>query len=104
MSEADEGLQAERTVLAWRRTQLALTLVACLALRGLPQEGRMAMATLFLSLLVAHLICSGKQRCYARCRDGLAGRRASASVAATASLALGVAAIAAAGMTAILLP
>jgi uncharacterized membrane protein YidH (DUF202 family) len=59
----DPGLQAERTELAWRRTQLSLLVVACLALRD---------AQLLLGLLalgMALLLWSGQRNRY---RDSLA--------------------------------
>ena len=43
MAEHDRGLQAERTELAWRRTQISLVVIACLALRG-QQHGLVVLA------------------------------------------------------------
>lgn len=57
---ADAGLQAERTELAWRRTQLSLLVIACLALRG--QD----LAVLLIALTSAALLWLGQGRRYRR--------------------------------------
>jgi uncharacterized membrane protein YidH (DUF202 family) len=56
----DPGLQAERTELAWRRTQLSLLVVACLAMRGQDQ------AVTLLALVSAALLWLGQRRRYRR--------------------------------------
>ncbi|WP_068830880.1 DUF202 domain-containing protein [Pseudomonas sp. BMS12] len=54
----DPGLQAERTELAWRRTQLSLLVITCLALRD--QE----LAVTLLALGSAALLWLGQRRRY----------------------------------------
>ncbi|QEY62898.1 DUF202 domain-containing protein [Metapseudomonas lalkuanensis] len=56
----DPGLQAERTELAWRRTQLSLLVIACLALRG--QSPLLAV----LALATAAVPWLGQRRRYQR--------------------------------------
>ncbi|MFC9297360.1 DUF202 domain-containing protein [Streptomyces sp. NPDC057011] len=90
----DAGLQPERTRLAWRRTTLASSVVAVLALRqalrgsGGPVEvaGAAVIALVWLAFLrVAH----GRIRELAAGRPpGLAPRAAVAAVACTVALAL----------------
>lgn len=57
---SDPGLQAERTELAWRRTQLSLLVIACLALRG--QD----LAVLLVALASVALLWLGQRRRYRR--------------------------------------
>ncbi len=93
-TDRDAGLQPERTRLAWRRTTLASSVVAVLALRqtlrgaGAPAEvaGAAAIALIWLVFLwVAHR----RIRALAAGRPpGLAPRAALAAVACTVALAL----------------
>ncbi|MCX5197679.1 DUF202 domain-containing protein [Streptomyces sp. NBC_00249] len=90
----DAGLQPERTRLAWRRTTLACSVVAVLALRqalrgsgsAVEVAGAAVTALLWLAFLgVAH----GRIRALAAARPpGLAPRAASALVACTVALAV----------------
>lgn len=53
VSQADPGLQPQRTALAWSRTGLAVFVNALLALRAAAQSGQTLLAAVGIVLLVA---------------------------------------------------
>jgi uncharacterized membrane protein YidH (DUF202 family) len=63
----DEGLQPERTLLAWGRTLLAMLVASLFFLRWMPHHGRFAGGLIVLTLLGALLIWLSQRRRY-RCR------------------------------------
>lgn len=73
---SDPGLQAERTELAWRRTQLSLLVIACLALRGQEQ------VVTLLALGVAALLWLGQHHRYRNSLAMLRDERGSARLCA----------------------
>ncbi|CAI8789811.1 DUF202 domain-containing protein [Pseudomonas jessenii] len=70
---SDTGLQPERTLLAWRRTQMLLVLVACLALRCLQHHRWLMTGVVAMATLQALLIILEQGRSYGRARNGIAG-------------------------------
>lgn len=94
----DAGLQAERTVLAWRRTQLALLLLACLTLRCLGRLPWLAMGLCSLLLLGAWLLVAVQRRRYRRGQRALRGGQGAADPLAVIALAGGVALVALAAL------
>jgi hypothetical protein len=71
---SDTGVQPERTILAWRRTQMLLMLVACLALRCLQHHPWLMTGVIVVAALQAMLILLDQGRSYRRARDGIAGQ------------------------------
>ncbi|MAG66940.1 DUF202 domain-containing protein [Pseudomonas sp.] len=62
----DPGLQAERTQLAWARTQLSLLLVGCLALRWLHVESGQRLELALILVCLATALWSSQQHRYRR--------------------------------------
>ncbi|MFV0932983.1 DUF202 domain-containing protein [Pseudomonas jessenii] len=71
---SDAGLQPERTTLAWRRTQILLVLVACLALRCLHHHPLLMTGAAILAALLALAILFEQRRCYQRACLGIDGQ------------------------------
>lgn len=63
----DEGLQPERTLLAWGRTLLAMLVASLFFLRWMPHHGRFAEVLIALTLMAALAIWMSQRRRY-RCR------------------------------------
>jgi uncharacterized membrane protein YidH (DUF202 family) len=76
----DEGLQPERTLLAWGRTLLAMLVASLFFLRWMPHHGRFAGGLIALTLLGALLIWLSQRRRY-QCRvEGISRARFPADV------------------------
>lgn len=83
----DDGLQPERTLLAWGRTLLSMLVASLFLLRWLPIHGLLAVAMIGATLLAAVLIWLSQQHRY---RHRVAGMtRASLAPDAAAVLGLG---------------
>ena len=83
----DEGLQPERTLLAWGRTLLSMLVASLFLLRWLPIHGLLAVGMISATLLVAVLIWLSQQHRY---RHRVAGMTRSSLVPdAAAVLGLG---------------
>ncbi|WP_161867962.1 DUF202 domain-containing protein [Pseudomonas yangonensis] len=82
MAVVDPGLQAERTELAWRRTQLSLLVIACLMLRGVHP------APMMVALAMALTLWSGQRQRYLQSLAMLLDERGTARCAIILSTAL----------------
>ncbi|MER2297878.1 MAG: DUF202 domain-containing protein [Pseudomonas sp.] len=69
--QADDGLQPERTLLAWRRTILAMVVCSCFFLRWVPQHGWLAVGPAIVCLLAAGAAWLRLRRSYQRNLIGL---------------------------------
>lgn len=64
LHHSDEGLQPERTLLAWGRTLLAMLVASLLFLRWTPHHGEFAWGLIGLTLLGGLVIWLSQQRRY----------------------------------------
>ncbi len=69
----DAGLQPERTILAWRRTQILLALVICTAFRCLHSHPLLTVAFVVVAASLVLLIIVEQPRSYRRGLLGIAG-------------------------------
>jgi multisubunit Na+/H+ antiporter MnhB subunit len=76
----DEGLQPERTLLAWGRTLLAMLVASLFFLRWMPHHGGFAGGLIGSTLLVALLIWVSQQQRYRHRVEGINAARFPADV------------------------
>ncbi|MFJ4345483.1 DUF202 domain-containing protein [Pseudomonas sp. NPDC089401] len=99
---ADDGLQPERTLLAWRRTIMAMVVCSCFFLRWVPHHRWLAVAPAVLCLLAAGLAWLRLRRRYLRHVTGLQAETVASSISVNLWLALCVTALCAVELAAIL--
>ncbi|MFC6299406.1 DUF202 domain-containing protein [Pseudomonas spelaei] len=100
---SDAGLQAERTVLAWRRTQFSLFMVAVLSVRCFSHHPALALFISSQTILLAMVMTRGQRRRYDSHRAALLSAETVASPLRIVLLSLCVSSITLAALMAVLL-
>jgi uncharacterized membrane protein YidH (DUF202 family) len=103
LAHADDGLQPERTLLAWRRTILALVVCCCMYLRWVPHHHWFAALPAALCLLLAGATWLRLRRRYHHLVRGLHDEGVVSGVTEHLLLALGVTMLCAIELAAIVL-
>ncbi|MBF8746780.1 DUF202 domain-containing protein [Pseudomonas putida] len=103
LSPADEGLQPERTLLAWRRTILAMVVCSCFFLRWVPHHHWSAVLPAVACMITALLAWLGLKKRYQLAASGLSAQALPASVCTNLLLALCVTGLCALELAAILM-
>jgi uncharacterized membrane protein YidH (DUF202 family) len=98
----DAGLQAERTLLAWRRTLLSLLAVSTLFLRWIPQHGAFAFGLIGVALLTVLAIWMGQWRRYRVSTLAIFENRAAVALREIAALGVACAMLGALGLYVVL--